>query len=464
MRTINVKYVTKDKRNGHYIYRRRVPKALSGMVGVSEFVKSLGKTEGELLANYTPYHQQIEHSIELARHGVTGLSPTEQKLRLTALLTQWGADPHSKGRDDNEETWRGEAAGKLVDPYQDPLTGNYKGVPEQDALIAKALLSGIPRGPLQPTITDAFKFYLEENPASTPEKRKKQEQRFQRSERNLISATGGDKFISEITREDARKWRDNRKTTGVSASTIIREKNDISTVINTAISELDAGGDNAFKGLKMPKADAQRRQDRTPLPLEVIAGVYQSLTTARHKLSLIWTLLDFTGARPSEIRQLIASEFHIDVDVPHLIIAEREGRTLKTSWSNRSVPLVGRALEAAKEALRGVDDPSAPVFPHYASEGGMDRLSASLNKRIRELSGNPKHTTYSLRHNMSDRLRDAETFEATQKAILGHVIEKGEGANYGTGVTLERKREALIKALVKPKTGQEHEAHLDPEI
>jgi hypothetical protein len=44
-------------------------------------------------------------------------------------------------------------------------------------------------------------------------------------------------------------------------------------------------------------------------------------------------------------------EIVIDHPVPHVLIRERDDRTLKTSWSNREVPLVGAALEAAKQVV-----------------------------------------------------------------------------------------------------------------
>lgn len=44
-----MKHVKTDNRNGHYVYRRRVPKALMATIGKAEFVTTLGRTEGEAL-------------------------------------------------------------------------------------------------------------------------------------------------------------------------------------------------------------------------------------------------------------------------------------------------------------------------------------------------------------------------------------------------------------------------------
>jgi hypothetical protein len=347
MLMIAVKYAKTDKRNGNMIYRRRVPTALGEYFpGQTMLVKALG-TGDKALAEYTRYHAHIEHLKALAENGVDGLSPNEQRTRLKALLESWGADPHSSGYDEgdlNEWTWRQEAANKLLDPYQDSDTGEWRDVPADTEAQALALMEGVPDKTSEPMITDAFKFYLEENAKTIPEQRKKQIQRFRRAEKHLATAIGSDKPVSNLTREDARKWRDMRLAAGVAPDTVRREKNDISAVIGLAQSELDAGGKNPFSGLKLPKAKVSRQSQREALPLEVIEGVYGLLKAKRPDLLPIWTLLDFTGARPSEISQLLVEEIILDHAVPHIIIHERDDRTLKTSWSTRKVPLVGEAL------------------------------------------------------------------------------------------------------------------------
>ena len=134
MRNVTVKYLRKNKRTGSFEYRRRVPKALLGLVGKREFIKVLGKSEGEAHIQYGREHERIEHLVCLSKYGVMGLSDFEQSRRLAALLGSWGADPHSAGLDLNEQTWREEAASKLVDDYQNPITGEYEGVPEEKGL------------------------------------------------------------------------------------------------------------------------------------------------------------------------------------------------------------------------------------------------------------------------------------------------------------------------------------------
>ncbi|AML52752.1 hypothetical protein RC74_17125 [Falsihalocynthiibacter arcticus] len=333
-----------------------------------------------------------------------------------------------------------------MDKYQDPHTGEYIGVPEGDAILARALLGGVAEEARTVTLTDAFKAYLAEKGKSDPEQLKKQTQRLYRGEQRLISILGGDRPLSEVTRSHARAWRDSREASGVAPATIRRERNDISAVFSWAISELTIdGGNNPFSGMKIADETDGRQTKRLPLPREVISGVYEDLKETPD-LYRIWTLLDHTGARPSEIRMLLRSEFVVNAPIPHILISRREGRTLKSSWSERAIPLVGDALEVAKSIVaEGAGETVA--FPRYASRGGMDRLSTALGKKIRTHSTDPKHTTYSLRHNMKDRMRAAEVFPETAKAIEGHALSSGQDGSYGEGISLAQKHEAMIKAM-----------------
>ena len=453
MRNITVKYLNQDGRTGRYYYRRRVPKVLETVVPRREFIKVLGKTLSDAMMHYGTEHARIEHLIALAENGVTGLSPAEQALRLTAMLENWGADPHSSGQDENERTWREEAANKIIDPYQNRETGEYHGVPESDGEVAKALLDGIVQQAPVTTVTDSFKFYLAENTKSIPEQRKKQIQRYTRAEKNLIIVLGGDIPLAEVTKAHARAWRDMRADSGVTPATIKRERNDIATVFSLAISELDGSGNtNPFHRMKIKGEKGGDDDKRHPLEQTTIDGVYDSLRETPDLLA-IWTLLDHTGARHSEIRMLLHSELILDHEVPHIVIQPRSDRTLKTGWSVRKIPLVGAALEVAQRLAKdGQGD--MPLFRRYIGEGGLDRLSTALSKRIRVHSQNPKHVPYSLRHNMKDRMRQAEIFPETAKAIEGHAYSEGHDGSYGGQLPLRQMQAALQKALKEYRRGK----------
>jgi len=435
MRNVTVKYLHQDKRTGSFVYRRRVPKSLAGLVDKSEFIAVLGRTQVEAVVQYGQYHERVEHMVSLAKNGVTGFSPIEQQKRLAALLREWGADPHGPGRDLNELTWRDEAAERLVGEYRDEETGQYRMVPEEKAALAGALLEGVGKEEPEVTVTDAFKFYLEEKALTLPDQRKKQVQRFARAERNLTFVLGGDKPVGRITRADARAWRDMREGQKVSPATIRREMNDIRAVINLANSELSAGEANPFNGLKTKKDALGRQKQRKSLPQSVIDGVYEDLSRATQRgseeLRQIWTLIDWTGARPSEVRMLTQKEIVIDHAVPHIVVQARSDRTLKSDWSERKIPLVGEALEVASEVV-GRAGGCEYAFPRFGAPGGQDRLSQALRKYVRNHTGDPKHVPYSLRHNMKDRMRKAEVASGVFNPSLFLLEKKVSQASFAT--------------------------------
>jgi hypothetical protein len=90
---ISLKYVSRDPKTGHSIYRRRVPADIKEGFEVNEFLKALGKTDAEVAANYGPTHQYYSHLIQLARHGVSGITPAERHAALEAGLMSWGGRP-----------------------------------------------------------------------------------------------------------------------------------------------------------------------------------------------------------------------------------------------------------------------------------------------------------------------------------------------------------------------------------
>jgi hypothetical protein len=173
MRNVTVKHVRKNQRTGSFEYRRRVPVKLLEQVQKREFIKVLGKTESDALIAYGLYHRDVEHLISLSKHGVSGLTAQEQAERLVALLRSWGADPNSSGKNENERIWREEAAAKLIDEYQDPNTGEYVDVPEENSVTASALLPGVSKKINKVTVTDAFAAYLVEKAKPSPSKRRK---------------------------------------------------------------------------------------------------------------------------------------------------------------------------------------------------------------------------------------------------------------------------------------------------
>lgn len=142
-----------------------------------------------------------------------------------------------------------------------------------------------------------------------------------------------------------------------------------------------------------------------------------------------------TGYRPSEGANLQAHHIILDQKIPYIDIVA-EGRRLKTRRSKRLIPLTGVSLEVFREMPSGAE--------RYRDKPG---LSATLNKFLRAngLVETPKHTVYSLRHGLEDRMLIAGVDERVRRDVLGHALDREE---YGEGGGLAMRRKALLKVAL----------------
>lgn len=193
---------------------------------------------------------------------------------------------------------------------------------------------------------------------------------------------------------------------------------------------------NPFGGLTFPKT-ARPRNKRGTFSTNWVQRRFlhgDGLAALNPEAWRVLFVMCETGARPSEICNLLPEAIRLDDDVPHMVIEHRQGRELKSGASERSVPLVGVALAAMKAQPNG--------FPRYFDR--EDSLSAALMKFLRAhgLLETPSHKVYSIRHSYIDRLREAEVSDDLRRAIVGH--EAGDvHSGYGSGFTLKRKAEIM---------------------
>ncbi|WP_411838701.1 DUF6538 domain-containing protein [Paracoccus sp. ME4] len=131
-----------------------------------------------------------------------------------------------------------------------------------------------------------------------------------------------------------------------------------------------------------------------------------------------------TGCRPAEIAGLRPHHILLGHKVPHISI-EPDGRTLKTVYSRRKIPLLGVSLNAMRRHPEG--------FPRYQVSGS---LSAVVNKFLREndLMETPAHSMYGLRHSFEDRMLAAGVDERIRADLMGHKLQR---ERYGVGAPLE---------------------------
>ncbi|AOZ69951.1 hypothetical protein LPB142_11965 [Rhodobacter xanthinilyticus] len=458
-----LKHVERTK-SGGFQYRRRVPKAVSGIITKREFKGKLGDTEKEALKAWPGFHAKVEREIAAAKRR---LATAEAALRSDASDSAAYAEALRRRADliAAGETEEGAAlvADIMADSYpQDEY--EPQGVPAVERHTINLLRLGPDRymAP-DPTLGDALSLYCKEHlREDDPATDSRVVGLAKRVVGAAINALGKDPLLTSITREDARKVRDEMldrvKNTGrgvgekVSPATVGRELSIIAAVVNFA--KVEFGLSDAFQNpfSKLPVAGGQkgrrvkRADKRDPLPPEVLAGVRaRVIAMANPELVLIWRILEGTGARIAEVSGLRVEDVVLSTEFPHIRIEANEVRTLKTDASRRVVPLVGDALRAAREAV-GRSRSGDMLFSLYGRKRGSDAASAALMKHVRAVTTDPKHVIHSLRHNMKDRLVEAEVSSLDQNLILGHAVEGVGDAVYGGAV---RKLRVTTKAMKK---------------
>lgn len=281
----------------------------------------------------------------------------------------------------------------------------------------------------------------------------------------------GDKDVREITRADAIAWRDSQRKAGLKESTIARRANSLAAMLTRTYLDLDIAKPNPFSKLGVSgKGDASDKLPFTAAHLAKIDAYIRDSNCKPDTRSLL-RLLKFTGAGPAEIGGLVVADVILNHEIPHVRIRPNELRGLKLRNAKqkiraRNIPLVGDALEAARDAVeRGKSNPRGQLFMAFSEKRGADILSARINKTVRRagVPTSPRLTAYSFRHGLIEAMRQAGVSPDLRRLIAGHSA-KDHHDRYGSpGALLSDMRDALLKAV--PKLGDVDEsAYLATEL
>lgn len=148
----------------------------------------------------------------------------------------------------------------------------------------------------------------------------------------------------------------------------------------------------------------------------------------------------------AEVAGLLVTDVALDHRNPHVDLVVHPHRRLKTAGSVRKVPLIGDALQAAREAVGAAGD-GPLLFASYGRERGPDAASAILMKHVRKVVADKKVTVHSLRHSMKDRLRLAGVETGTIDDVLGHSSGRVSERYGGDEARLEVATVAIKKAF-----------------
>lgn len=428
---MSVKNVYK-RGNTHY-YQRKIPKDLvhryGGAVHIKENLKTsdvatIARKVKELNTRYenlwdalradpsiTPSSLTESARLLLKQHGLEPLPATNEEIALDLFF---------KGLEDKGLQY----VGGDEQAYNDASASEFLSATEMQAL---KLLNEKP----QFLLSDAIEVYLKYHDKSDNPRFKATSRRNWNS---LINITG-DKPFNDFTRADANHFIEKLLDSGAKTTTVHRQTNSIKAVFSKVIAEKEILRANPFakiviKGLGK---DAIKRTSFTTTELKtLIEACKLKDDPARWLLALQIDL----GCRIGEATGLAMEDLKLDVPIPYVKIQPHPWRTLKTANSERTVPLVGVSLWAAKRILESKTKDQMYAFPQYTDGGTCkaDGASATLNKWMNTLGLNK--TTHELRHTMRDRLRNANVPTSEIDAIGGWGKSLAKD-NYGEGWTLE---------------------------
>jgi integrase len=144
--------------------------------------------------------------------------------------------------------------------------------------------------------------------------------------------------------------------------------------------------------------------------------------------------------RLAEAVGLHQDDLVLDADVPYVQVREHAWRPLKTSVSQRVIPLVGASLWAAQRIKQNGFE---YCFPRYTDgvKCNNNSASAALNKWIKQVASSGD-VIHGFRHSFRDRLR-AVSAPIDMVDQLGGWSLQSVGQGYGDGYSLPQLNETL---------------------
>ena len=205
-----------------------------------------------------------------------------------------------------------------------------------------------------PSIMEAVELYLSING--------KEGTTFKRTARRnaeYVAKAIGNKPIASFSSSEAAQFRDWCLEQGMTISTVKRVFGSVRAIINLVMREHGIEGSNAFSGTFMPdRGDASTRQ---PIPTDKLRSIQLRCQTTDDEPRWLVALISDTGMRLSEAAGLARDDIVLDADISHVIIRPHPWRGLKTKGSERTLPLVGASLWAAKRAVEASQHPPLPL-------------------------------------------------------------------------------------------------------
>lgn len=324
-------------------------------------------------------------------------------------------------------------------------TIKINGVNFDEHFLANLIAEHLAKQPMnrKPTITDAFKIYIKENPSSTNWKFVAHATRNFNSFKNLY----GDLTLDELRHWHITQYRDYQLSRGLKSSSVRKHHNTLNAMLNSAFKHLDIDRLSPFRALKIIGENEDKRHIPviTNKRIELVKRYLQRRMGDSHYLVALVQLN--TGLRISEPVFAKLEHCVLEHDIPHLWVKKTELSDRKTKASIRAVPLYGVSLEAAKKLYSKAKKNNSDWFVcDYARHNGNTSCSAAVNKALRQF----EFRSHMFRHAIIDRMKACNDIPTRlAESITGHSSGGSEFNTYGTvGYTLEQKLKIIKRVAI----------------
>ena len=243
----------------------------------------------------------------------------------------------------------------------------------------------------------------------------------------------GNKQLGDYVRSDVNRLRDVLVSDGKAGSTVVRMLGTLKAIVSFISSEHGLEMNSAFSRTYVDGKIGVK--DRNPFDINVLKSIQTKCREVDDEKRWLIALVSDTGMRLAEAVGLLRSDFQVKEGIPCVVIKPHPWRRLKTSSSERVVPLVGNALWA-RDRILSVKTDSKFAFPGYCDLSGnrSDTASATLNKWIKT-NFVTDATIHGFRHSLRDRLRSVQCPSDIIDQIGGWQTP-GVGSSYGKGYPL----------------------------
>jgi integrase len=417
-------------------FQKAVPSALKLRMGKSNVKIRLLIKNGNFAVQCHRLNERYD-TLFRAMNDDERLTPSEAKIAAFALLQTHGLTA-GDGLDEMRmpSGWEGSwDSTPHVSFFEDELREKF----DKPTAVTNAAFSAL-YNKLPVLLSEAFTVYLENHPKG----KDKDFQSNQSQHWRKLVALVGDIALEGLTRNHARQYRDQRLDAGVKTTTLLRELGVLRAVVNVACREIPLNLKNPFESLSIPNVNKDASK-RIPYSKDEWKTLVHAAVQADDEPRRIALVLAFTGARLAEIVGLRKQDF--DPVVGTLNICSHASRPLKTTASERIVPLMPAALNALQTQMN--NSTTDFLFPAYANAAktNNDGASATLSKWGKKFVATK--TMHSFRHTFRDSLRAVMCPESIAKEIGGWSSTHDVSVGYGQGYPIELKREWLTKAYSK---------------